>query len=77
MNLSQMEIVDEIAIRGHEPRSIGELYPNLRRKLRLCSDLSRFMPLPSGGFVSIHQELPSQSIADWRDQLLAWRIPHS
>ena len=77
MDLSQMEIVDDIAIRGHEPRSIGELYPNLRRELRLCSDLSRFMPLPSGGFVSIHQELPSQSIADWRDQLLSWRIPHS
>jgi len=72
----QMQIVEEIIIRGHELRPIRELYPNLQRDLAPCSDLSTFMP-PSGGFLSVHQELPSKSIADWRDQLLTWKIPYA
>ena len=68
---------NEISIRGHAPRPVRDLYPNLQRDLDLCSDLTTFMPLPSGGFLSVHQELPSQSIADWRDQLLTWKIPYA
>jgi hypothetical protein len=77
ISLRQMQIVEEISIRGHEPRPIRELYPNLPRNLDLCSDLTTFMPLPSGAFLSVHQELPSKSIADWRDQLLTWKIPYA
>jgi len=77
IDLRQMQIVEEISICGHEPRPVRELYLNLQDDLDLCSDLSTFMPLQSGGFLSIHQELPSKSIADWRDQLLTWKIPYS
>jgi hypothetical protein len=76
-SLRQMRVVEEISIRGHEPRPVRDLYPNLQRDLDPGSDLSTFMPLPSGGFLSIHQELPSKSITDWRDQLLTWKIPYS
>jgi len=77
ISLRQMEVVEEIIIRGHEPRPVHEIYPNLPRDHDLCSDLSTFLPLPSGEFLSIHRELPSASISDWRDQLITWKIPHS
>jgi len=77
IELRQMQIVEEIHIRGHEPRPVNELYPNLQPDSELCSDMSTFLPLPSGEFLSVHRELPSASIADWRDQLLIWKIPHS
>jgi len=75
--LRQMKIVEEISISGHEPRPVHELYPNLKQDQELCSDLSSFLLLPSGEFLSIHRELPSTSTTDWRDQLITWRIPHS
>ena len=75
VGLRRMQIVEEIRIRGHEPRPVRDLYPNLQRDLDLCSDLTTFMTLPSGGFLSVHQEL--HSIADWRDQLLTWEIPYA
>jgi hypothetical protein len=77
IGLQKMQIAEEISIRGHEPRPVHELYPNLPRDQELCSDLSTFLPLPSGEFLSIHRELPSASISDWRDQLITWKIPHS
>lgn len=77
IDLRQMQVMEEISIRGHEPRPVHELYPNLQRDQELCSDLSTFLPLASGEFLSIHRELPSASIVDWRDQLITWIIPHS
>ena len=74
IDLRQMRIADEIRVRGHEPRPVDELYPNLRGEGGLCSDLSTFVPLTSGGFLSVHCQLPLKSITDWRDQLLTWRL---
>jgi hypothetical protein len=76
IDLRQMLIADEIRVRGHEPRPVDELYPNLRGEGGLCSDLSTFVPLPAGGFLSVHCQPPLKSITDWRDQLLKWKVPH-
>jgi hypothetical protein len=75
IDLRKMEIAKEIAIQGHEPRPIQELYPELANESRLCSDLSMFFPLPAGRFLSVHRQLPAKSISDWRDQLVLWKIP--
>lgn len=75
LDLNRLAIVEEMQIRGHEPRPVKDLFPNLPRDLQPCTDLSTFIPLPSGTFLSLHHALPSKSIADWRDQLITWRVP--
>jgi len=72
-----VRIAEEIVIEGHEPRHAGELYPSLNRESGLASDLCSFALLPGGGFLSVHQVLPFKSLAEWRDQLLWWKIPYS
>ena len=76
VDLRAMKIAEEITIEGHDLRPIRELYPNLNDNA-LCSDLSTFMPLPDGAFVSVHHELPEKSTAHQRDELAFWRIPHA
>lgn len=75
VDLRKLQIVEEIVIRGHEPRPVRELFPNLQRDLDPCSDLSTFNMLASGEFLSVHQELPPTSLKDWRDQIITWRVP--
>ena len=77
LDLNRLTIVEEMQIVGHEPRPVKELFPNLQRDLQPCTDLSTFVPLPSGALLSVHHILPSESIADWRDRLITWRVPHS
>lgn len=76
VDLQAMKIAEEIALEGHPLRPTRELYPNLKNDA-LCSDLSTFMPLPNGAFVSVHRELPAKSPLDGRDQLVFWHIPHA
>jgi hypothetical protein len=77
IDLKCLQIVEEIQISGHEPRPAYELYPNLYPDGDLCSDLSTFLPLPSGEFLSIHRQLPRESTLDWRDEILVWKFPYS
>lgn len=74
IDLSEMAIIDEIAIRGHEPRPIGEVYPRLSGQTGLCGDLSFFMRMPDGDFLSVHREFPSVGTDHGHDRLLTWRV---
>jgi hypothetical protein len=75
-DLQQFKIVEEIHITGHAPRPTHELFPGLGHDTTPCTDLSVFYPMPVGGFLSVHREYPSASLADWRDQILIWAVPH-
>jgi hypothetical protein len=77
VDLRKMAITDELSLRGHEPKPTAEVYPNLREESGLCSDLGHFAPLPTGGFLSVHHELPLLSGGASRDSLLAWHPPHT
>ena len=73
VDLRQMAIADEVCLRGHEPRPVAEVYPVLSEDRGRCSDLNWFGPLPAGGFVSVHTELPFRP--DSHDSLLTWHVP--
>lgn len=75
VDLRKMVITDEVCLSGHEPRPAAEVYPKLRNGGRPCYDLSHFAPLPTGGFVSIHHELPLTR--DSHHSILTWRVPPS
>lgn len=75
VNLRKMKIADEVCLRGHEPRPVAEVYPKLGNGGGLCYDLNHFAPLPTGGFVSIHNEL--RLTRDSHDSILTWRVPPS
>jgi hypothetical protein len=73
--LSRMAIEDELCLIGHEPKPVPKLYPGLPNESGFCSDLSFFLQLPSGEFLSFHHELPSSSNDPWIDRALTWRFP--
>ena len=74
VDLNKMAIEDEISIRGHEPKPAVELYPSLGENRGLCSDLSFFLSVLPGRFLSIHRKLPSLYTEENHDHLLTWRI---
>lgn len=40
INTSQMRLVEEVAVEGHEPRPVGEYYPTLANEPGLCTDIT-------------------------------------
>ena len=74
IDLRAMVIQDEVGIPGHEPKTVAEVYPSLQGRSGLCSDLASFLPLPKGGFLSIHRELPFRYPEERGDRLLTWRL---
>ena len=77
VDLQAGRIAEEVIVEGHEPRPARELYRNLQRDTGLCSDLCTFARLLNGDIMSVHCELPVESLSLWRDQLIFWRIPYS
>ena len=77
VDLETMTVEDEVSILGHEPKPLGELYPSLRGDGGLGSDLSFFLPLPHGQFLSVHPEIPSDFPDGRHDRLLTWPAPES
>ncbi|WP_321474943.1 hypothetical protein [uncultured Paludibaculum sp.] len=74
VDLATMRIRDEIAIAGHEPRPIAELYMSLSGRFEMASDVSFVLPLSHDVFLSVHREVPSEP-DEGRDHLLMWQIP--
>ncbi len=75
VDLHTYSIVDEVAILGHEPRPIPELYPTLKDDVGIGSDLCFFQLLHPGTFISVHQRLPKSSDDGEKYLLLAWDAP--
>jgi hypothetical protein len=79
VDVEKMEIEDEIAILGHEPRPVSELDPVLNPGLKgdrgLASDMVFLLPLPGARFVSVHSEFRGVHPEDRDDRLLTWQLP--
>jgi hypothetical protein len=76
VNLSSMQIAEEVHIRGHEPRPTRELY-NLLNEDGLSTDLQWFRSFREDHIASIHHQLPCEDMSDkaWKDTLALWRFP--
>jgi hypothetical protein len=72
VDLTKMEIADEVGVHGHEPRPISEVYPNLHEP-GLCSDLGYLAQLPTGEILSVHHQSPFRK--EGSDSILTWRLP--
>ena len=77
VDLNGMTITDEIGLRGHEPRGMAEIYPGLRGKSALCSDLAYLAALPPGNILSVHRQVPIRTGEDGSDSILVWRLPEA
>jgi hypothetical protein len=75
IDVESMEIADELAILGHEPRPVSELYPGLKGDRGLASDLVFMLPLSGARFVSVHGEFRGVHPEDSHDRLITWRLP--
>lgn len=75
VDLRTYSILDEVAILGHEPRPIPELYPTLKDDMGIGSDLCFFQPLHPGMFISVHHRLPESAYGERKDLLLTWDAP--
>jgi hypothetical protein len=75
IDVHSYSILDEVSIRGHEPRRIAELYPSLKDDLGIGSDLYLFQPMSPDTFISVHQYLPASPDRQKRCSLLAWNAP--
>lgn len=61
IDINKMEISDQLILRGHEPRSSKELYPNLKDvEEGLCGDLHYFYRFDSNSILSVHSQVLSQ-----------------
>ena len=72
VDLRTYSIVDEVAIAGHEPRPIPQLYPTLKDDTGIGSDLCFFQQLRQGTFISVHHRLLQSAYGEWKDLLLTW-----
>jgi hypothetical protein len=73
LDLKRGVILEEVAVSGHTPRPVRELYPSLAHETGLCTDMAFVVSLAGGRFLSIHQRLPSRS-NEWQDEIVAWHL---
>lgn len=73
VDLAGGALVSEIAVPGHSPRPIREIYPPLT-DTALGSDVSYVHACGAGVFVSRHRTLPA-SDSEWRDRIAIWTLP--
>jgi hypothetical protein len=69
VDTDRMEIEDEVALEGHEPRPIGEYYPTLANDPGLCTDITGFAKLGRMIFF-IYRRDRGTSTPGWKDTLL-------
>jgi hypothetical protein len=71
-----VEIDDEIAILGHEPRPASKLDPVLNPGVKgSVSDMVFMLSLPGSRFVSVHSEFRGDHPEDRDDRILTWQLP--
>lgn len=75
LRLRDMQLIDELVVRGHEPRLASTLFEQPTKPDGLCGDAHWMQSHPAGGLVSAHHEL-GRSIRDpKRDRVLWWHPP--
>jgi hypothetical protein len=65
----RMKVEEEVAIEGHEPRPIGEYYPNLVKERGLGTDISYFSRL-GDVIIFVYRCDRRTDLAGWKDSLL-------
>jgi hypothetical protein len=73
LDLRRGAITQEVAVAGHEPRLVPELYPTLSTETGLCTDLSFVISIGGGQFLSVHRRLPSRT-NEWHDEVASWHL---
>jgi hypothetical protein len=68
-----MQIEDEIAIEGHEPRPIGEYYPTLAKEGGLTTDISWFSRV-GNVIVFVFRRDRGTGLNGWQDSLLWYSV---
>jgi hypothetical protein len=58
VDIEQGRLVDEVAIAGHLPRPVSELFPSLKHEVGLTTDVSYFVADGQGRMLSVHRDLP-------------------
>jgi hypothetical protein len=73
VDLERMQVIDEVAVAGHEPRPARELYR--LDEDGLCTDLEVIVSLGADAFLSSHLDLPTERpIEDWTERFISWRL---
>ena len=73
VDTATMQIEDEIAIEGHEPRPIGEYYPTLAKERGLGTDITWFTRLGSV-IVFVFRRDRGTGLKGWKDSLLWYSV---
>ena len=69
VDTDRMEIEDEVALEGHEPRPIGEYYPMLAHETGWATDITGFARLGRMIFFTYRRDRGTSS-PGWKDTLL-------
>jgi hypothetical protein len=69
VDTDRMEIEDEVALEGHEPRPIGEYYPTLAHETGWATDITVFARLGRMIFFTYRRDRGTSS-PGWKDTLL-------
>ncbi|MDR3406044.1 MAG: hypothetical protein P4L99_26395 [Chthoniobacter sp.] len=73
VDLSEGGIIDEIAIAGHVPRPLSEIFTHLHENTSMGTDLAQFVPLRDLTFLSVHHRVPFDPL-DRKDIMVTWRL---
>jgi hypothetical protein len=68
-----MQVLDEIVIESHEPRTIERYYPTLVGDTQLCTDISFFQRV-GDIIVFVHRLDGGSGLQEWRDGLLCFPV---
>ena len=69
LDIDLMQVVDEVAIEGHEPRPVGHYYPGLAKETGLATDISLFDRF-GDAIIFVYRRDQGTGLADWNDSLL-------
>ena len=73
LDLRRAALAEEVAVAGHTPRPVADLYPTLASETGLCTDLAFVVNTGGGRFLSVHRRLPSK-IDEWHDEVAFWCV---
>jgi WD40 repeat protein len=67
VDLDSMRVIDEVILKGHEPRSLNEIFPKFANDRSMCGNISYFKRAGQDKIVSLHRRYE-----ELQDTLLLW-----
>lgn len=71
LDVKQLEVEDEVAVEGHEPRPVCEYYPKLKDESELATDIAWFNKV-GGIVIFICRYDGGTGLNGWKDSLLCY-----